>query len=165
LYLARIAALGTSHLSDLEGVSGATGFVWLLLKTLIVLLLVCVLAYVFIRLVLKKLIRPHGGAGASRLTFIERLNVGPRQSIQVVRAGTKVLLIGVNENAIRLLCELPFEEWQAGDTASEGDKERFREELKKWTQKGGDEQASNPNAVVDDLELSEASHDAEEGRP
>ena len=165
MYLARIAALGTNHVSDLEGVSGATSFVWLLLKTLIVLSLVCVLAYLFIRLVLKKLVRSHGGAGASRLTFLERLNVGPRQSVQVVRAGTKVLLLGVGENGIRFLCELPPEEWQVGDTASESDQERFREELKKWAQKAGEEQESNPNAVADDLVLPDGSPDSEEGQP
>lgn len=162
--LARIAAIGTSHVSDLEGVSGATGFAWLLVKTLIVLLLVCVLAYLFIRLVLKKLVRSSGGVGKSGLSFVERLNVGPRQSIQVVRAGTKILLVGVSENSIRLLCELPLEEWRAGDTALKDDSERFRVELKKWAQKTSEQQELDPQVMADDVELPDASQDSEEGR-
>jgi flagellar biosynthetic protein FliO len=96
-----------------EGVpsmEAAGGFGWALAKTALLLLVVCVLAYVVIRFGLTRL---QGGAGRAggRLAVLDRLSVEPRRSLQVVRVGEKVLLIGVGDGGIGLLCELDPGEW------------------------------------------------------
>ncbi|HZF68976.1 MAG TPA: flagellar biosynthetic protein FliO, partial [Gemmatirosa sp.] len=51
---------------------------------------------------------PHAGAGRSRLPLevVQRLPLGPKQGIAVVRVGGRVLAIGVGEGGVRPLAEL-----------------------------------------------------------
>jgi flagellar biosynthetic protein FliO len=115
-----------------DPLQGVDGFGWMLLKTGIILTAVCVLAYLVIRFWLRRFVTPTtSGAGASRLRLVQRLSIEPRRSVQVVRAGTRVLLIGVTENEIRLLCELDAEEWTDVDTTvgPSAFKRRLREVL------------------------------------
>ena len=87
----------------------------MLFETVLLLAAVCLLAYVVIRFLHRRLYGPRGNglAGHGRLEVVDRLVVGPRRSIQVVRAGSKVLLIGVSDNQISLIDELNSEDWPA----------------------------------------------------
>ena len=86
----------------------------MLVKTTIILVVICILAYLLIRFVLRRFI-PQAGkqrGQSDKLVLLERLMLEPRRSLQVVRAGGKVLLLAVSDGQISLLSELEPSEWE-----------------------------------------------------
>lgn len=81
---------------------------WWLAKTVLVLGAVCLLVYLTLRLLQRRL---GGASGARRLEVVERLPLDARRSVYVVRAGSKVLLVGSGERDVQLLAELDPDEW------------------------------------------------------
>ena len=47
-----------------------------------------------------------GGAGAQRLEVLQRLSVGPRQSIAIVRIGSRTVAVAIGEGGVRPILEL-----------------------------------------------------------
>jgi len=85
----------------------------LLLKTIIALIIVIAIAWIFLRWGLRRLIP---GAGPSPdLRVIARLSVDGRRALVVVEAYGRYLLLGVTEGGITLIKELPAEEIAAAE--------------------------------------------------
>lgn len=82
---------------------------WLLLRTLLVLAAVCALAYAILRWGLRRFV-PSTTPRATDLEVIERLGVAPKQSLLLVRAGSRHLLIGSSEAGLQHLAELSADE-------------------------------------------------------
>ncbi|MBT9172570.1 MAG: hypothetical protein DDT21_00956 [Syntrophomonadaceae bacterium] len=75
-------------------------------RVLLSLGLVVVLSWLFIRLLLPRLVR--GGIGRqAQLQLVERLPVGLRSYLCLVRLGERVFLLGVSAAQITLLAEIP----------------------------------------------------------
>jgi flagellar biogenesis protein FliO len=112
--MVEISATESSPLGPLEE---GSGFGWRLLETALLLLLVCVLAYLVIRFGLRRLqgqgwrARTGRRRREARLEVLHRVAIEPKRSLQVVQAGSRVLLLGVTERAIHLLAELEPGEW------------------------------------------------------
>jgi flagellar protein FliO/FliZ len=83
--------------------SGAYGE--LLATSLIVLVGVCVLAFVVVRLARRYLGAPRG-AGAGMLDVVARVPLEPRRSLYVVEVAGKALLVGTSEMGLTVLSEL-----------------------------------------------------------
>lgn len=75
-----------------------------LVKMLVALALVCALAYVVLRYVVRRLI-PSGGMGRE-LSVVDRLLLGGGQSVWIVRARDRSFLIGSGSDGARLIAEL-----------------------------------------------------------
>lgn len=83
-------------------------------RTIVLLVAVCGLAVVTIRLAAKLGYGKAGKAtGPPRLTFLEEIAVGPRQSIIAVRAADRVLLATRTPAGITPLSEIPLEVWES----------------------------------------------------
>jgi flagellar biosynthetic protein FliO len=97
-------------------------FGWLLLKTTLLLVAICLLAYLVLRFLARRQLGRWGmrAGGPGRLAVVDRLALGPRASLQVVRAGSRVLLLGASEAGIQLLCELEPSDWGDGSGAPGG---------------------------------------------
>jgi flagellar biosynthetic protein FliP len=67
-----------------------------------------VLALLLVTLRALQRLAPHAGTGRSRLPLevVQRLPLGPKQGIAVVRVGGRVLAIGVGEGGVRPIAEL-----------------------------------------------------------
>ena len=75
-------------------------------RVLLSLGLVVVLSWLFIRLLLPRLVQ--GGIGRqAQLQLVERLPVGLRSYLCLVRLGERVFLLGVSAAQITLLAEIP----------------------------------------------------------
>ena len=76
----------------------------LLVTTVLVLVAVCVVAYVVVRLLRRGL---EGRAvGEGEVTVVARVPLEPRRSLYVVRVGGRTLLLGASELGLGLLTEL-----------------------------------------------------------
>ena len=84
---------------------------WMLLRMMGVLAAVCALAFVVLRWGLKRM-APFDADGAGRLEVVERLGLGPKQSLLVVRAGEQYLLVGISEGGFEPLGTLDAGDWQ-----------------------------------------------------
>jgi flagellar biosynthetic protein FliO len=117
------------------------GYGAFLVETLVILAVVCALAWV----ILKYGVRRGGLRQAGLLKVVARLPLEPRRTLYVVEAPGKTLLIGVSEGAIATLAEL--DPTQVGDVVAAGaaGAEGRRSFLEVWrgvTGKAGSE--SNP---------------------
>lgn len=95
----------------------APGFGALLLETTLILIALCVLAYICLRFVSRRMLNaPSKG----NLQLLARLALDTRHSACVVKAGSKVLLLGVGEADVRLISELDPEEWPSENKQPNG---------------------------------------------
>lgn len=85
-----------------------TGFGWLLVQMVLVLLAVCALAYVLLRWGLRRFER-SGALRAGGMRVVERLGLEPRRSLFVVEVARRYFLLGTSENGIALLAEIDAE--------------------------------------------------------
>jgi len=93
------------------------GFGALLLETTLILIALCILAYITLRFVSRRMLKaPSGG----KLELLARLALDTRRSACVVRAGSKILLLGVGDGDVRLISELDPEEWRSEETGTNG---------------------------------------------
>jgi flagellar protein FliO/FliZ len=92
---------------------GASGGAYgeLLVTSLVVLVGVCVLAYVVVRVARRWLGAPRGAAGV--LDVIARLPLEPRRSLYIVDVAGKALLVGTSEMGLTVLSELDREQVRA----------------------------------------------------
>jgi flagellar biosynthetic protein FliO len=88
-----------------------TGFGAALLKMVAALVLVCVLAYVALRLARRHLVA--GRAQRSTMRVVERCPLSARQNLWIVEVGGRYFLIGATEGAIAKLAELDEEQLRA----------------------------------------------------
>ena len=72
---------------------------------ILVLLAVCLLAYVLLRLGVRRFQR-GGPATGQGLRVIARLGLEPRRTLYVVQVGERALVVGAGESGLSLLCEL-----------------------------------------------------------
>jgi flagellar biosynthetic protein FliO len=98
----------------------------LLLQTVLALILVCVLAYVFLRYGLRWLMRGRK-TGLSSLAVLDRLTLDSRRTLYVVEAAGKVYLLGATDASVRLIAELdpddlPSEQSEKGEPPRSGGK-------------------------------------------
>ena len=91
--------------------SGGGGYGELLTSSLIVLVVVCVLAFVVVRLARRYLGAPRGSAGL--LDVIARVPLEPRRSLYVVEVAGKALLVGTSEMGLTVLTELDRDQVRA----------------------------------------------------
>jgi flagellar protein FliO/FliZ len=87
---------------------------WMMLRTLFVLGAVCALAYGLLRWGLKRFV-PAGGAGKGRMEIVDRIGVAPKQSVLVLRVGSRYLLVGSSEAGLQNLGEVSGEDMQSAD--------------------------------------------------
>jgi flagellar protein FliO/FliZ len=92
------------------------GYGELLATSLVVLVVVCVLAFVVVRLARKYLGAPRGSA-AGLLEVIARVPLEPRRSLYVVEVAGKALLVGTSEMGLTVLSELDREQVRAQPAA------------------------------------------------
>ena len=76
----------------------------LLVTSLLVLVVVCVLAFVVVKLARRFLAGPRGQPGV--MDVIARVALEPRRSLYVVEVGGKTLLVGTSEMGLSVLTEL-----------------------------------------------------------
>ena len=93
---------------------------WMLLRMIGVLAAVCALAFVVLRWGLQRM-APVNADSAGRLEVIERLGLGPKQSLLVVRAGEQYLLVGISEGGFERIGVLEAADWDDAD--GDGDRE------------------------------------------
>lgn len=73
-----------------------SGYGWLLLRALLALAAVCVLAYVVLRFLSKRVYGTAAGGGFMRV--VARLPLEPRRSLYLVEVAGRYLLVGLGEN-------------------------------------------------------------------
>jgi flagellar biosynthetic protein FliO len=89
------------------------------IRVLLSLGLVVVLSWLFMRLLLPRLVQ--GGIGRqTQLQLVERLPVGLRSYLCLVRLGERVFLLGVSAAQITLLAEIPAGSLHAGTERAAG---------------------------------------------
>ncbi|MBP8810610.1 MAG: flagellar biosynthetic protein FliO [Kofleriaceae bacterium] len=84
--------------------SAGDGYAGLLVTTVVLLAVVCLVAFVVVRLLRRGLEgRP---VGERLVSVVARVPLEPRRSLYVVRVGGKTLLLGASEGGLSLLSEL-----------------------------------------------------------
>ena len=73
-----------------------TGYGWLLLRALLALAAVCLLAYVVLRFLSRRVYGAAAGGGLMRV--VARLPLEPRRSLYLVEVAGRYLLVGLGEN-------------------------------------------------------------------
>lgn len=93
---------------DEVALNEAPNTIWVLVRIVVILLLVCVGIYGVIYLLKKS----TGASAASDpyLRVVSQLPLAPGKSIQVVTIGTQAFIVGVSENGIQYLTELSDKE-------------------------------------------------------
>lgn len=86
---------------------------WVLFRMVMMLGIVCVLAYASLRWGLKKWVMPTSQDGP--MEVLARLPIEPRRSLVLVRVGTRVLVVGNSESGMAPLANLSLEEAQMTD--------------------------------------------------
>lgn len=81
-----------------------SGYGWALFQMLLSLAVVSVLAYLFLRFGLRRLIRPAGGGGLLRV--VERHSLDSTKSVWIVEAIGRCFLLGGSEGGVSMLAEL-----------------------------------------------------------
>ncbi len=94
-----------------------SGYGWLLLKSGLVLVAICLLAYLALRFVLPRYVKGLGATVDGQLEVVERLAIAPRRSLLVVRAGSRHLLVGSSEAGLQPLGELDGADWPSSTAA------------------------------------------------
>ena len=106
-------SLSDSPVIALTG-GGILDSVLTLVWTLVCVIVIIVLAYLFTKYIAGRGIGPMGLSGSSdRFKVLARLSLGREQSAALVKAGGKYLLLGVAPSGISLLMELTQEEAEA----------------------------------------------------
>jgi flagellar biogenesis protein FliO len=99
-----------------------------LIRAVVALAAVCLLAVVIFRGMAKRGFAARSDAGVVRV--IQRIALEPRRTLYLIRAGSRVLLIGISENGgPQLLAELDPKEVPVGPTlpqSSDGLSDKFR---------------------------------------
>ncbi|MGB9660809.1 MAG: flagellar biosynthetic protein FliO [Moorellaceae bacterium] len=98
------------------------------LRLFIFLPLVLLLAYVTVRYGLGRAYFP--GKGGGRLRIVDRLPVGQKSALLVVRCGERYFLIGVGDGTPALLAELP--DFVEGEQGELGDLEEMEGAGENW---------------------------------
>jgi len=89
-----------------ETVTVGSGYGELLVGSLLVLGLICVVAFVIVRIGTRRL---WGGRGGGVLDVVARMPLEPRRSLYVVEVAGKTLLVGTSEMGLSVLSELDAE--------------------------------------------------------
>lgn len=84
---------------------------WTMLRMIVVLMAVCALAYGMLRWGLRRF-APFDPDHDGRLEVVERLGVGPKQAVMVVRAGDSYWLVGTSESGMDRLGKIEPDEWE-----------------------------------------------------
>ena len=87
---------------------------WTMLRMIAVLAGVCGLAYVLLRWGLKRF-APIDPSRSGRLEVVERLAVGPKQALMVVRVDESYWLVGLSEQGFEALGQLEDGDWDGED--------------------------------------------------
>ncbi|MDY0001638.1 MAG: flagellar biosynthetic protein FliO [Polyangia bacterium] len=123
------AAFGPDGAAPLPPSPELPSYGGLLLRTLIALLVVLVLAWVFLRWGLRRLL--PGGATQGPLRVLGRLPLDGRRAVVLVEAAGRFLLLGVADGSVSLLSELEPEAVKAAlDDAKAAQPKRFAEVLR-----------------------------------
>lgn len=88
-----------------------SGYGEMLVGSLVVLGLVCLVAWVVVRFGVRRLWSPRAGGV---LDVVARVPLEPRRSLYVVEVGGKTLLVGTSEMGLSVLSELDGEAIRAG---------------------------------------------------
>lgn len=86
-----------------DGGLAPMGYGWALLRLLLALGVVCLLAFVTLKLLQRRL---RGGPTPGLLRVLDRLPLGPRQQLWLVEVGGRVFLLGASDGGIARLAEL-----------------------------------------------------------
>lgn len=106
-----IATLLTSAIAtETATPESAVDFTWLFVKMLLVLVIVCVCAIIFLKYVLPRLGITRGGHRGRYFKVHGRYQLEPRKSLYVVEVGGRYLVIGSADHGINLITELSPEE-------------------------------------------------------
>lgn len=82
-------------------------FGWLFLKTIIAMVIVIVLAFVFIRYIMPRLqLGRKGWRRGSSIKIIERTGLDPRKALYIIQVGRKIALIGTSDNSVNKIMDL-----------------------------------------------------------
>ncbi len=98
-----------------NGVAAGASYGDLLVTSLIVLGVVCVVAFVAVRL-FGRLLSTGRARGANLMTVVSRIPLEPRRSLYVVEVAGKTLLVGTSEMGLSVLTELDGKEVEARKT-------------------------------------------------
>jgi flagellar protein FliO/FliZ len=110
-----------------------SGYGWLLLRALLALAAVCLLAYVVLRFLSKRVYGTAAGGGLMRV--VARLPLEPRRSLYLVEVAGRYLLVGLGENgAPTTLAEIDAATVKQGAPAAR--RPSFLEVLRGKLQKG-----------------------------
>ncbi len=128
---------------------------FLLLQTVVALILVCVLAYVFLRYGLKWLL-PRQKGSVNVMKVIDRLPLDGRRMIYLVEIGKKVLVLAATDGGISKVGELDEEETalltdrmeQERKTAEESSGKRIFSDVLERIRKKKPDSASDPQSAV-----------------
>lgn len=103
---------------------------WLFVRMVVLLGLVCLLAYVVLRWGLRRFVAPTSQTGP--MSVVARLPVEPRRSVLLIRVGTRCLVVGSSEAGMTSLGEVPIEEVQSevAQASESGGFARVLEEVK-----------------------------------
>lgn len=102
--------------------AGAMDFTWLFIKMVLVLVIVCVGAIIFLKYVLPRL----GVSGASKrgryFSILGRCRLETRKNLYMVEVGGRYFVIGCADHGINLIAELSEEEALGGYGSPEAKK-------------------------------------------
>ena len=119
------------------------GYGWLLLRALLALAAVCLLAYVVLRFLSKRVYGTAAGGGLMRV--VARLPLEPRRSLYLVEVAGRYLLVGLGENgAPTTLAEIDAATVKS--SAAEAPHRSFLEVLRGRLRGDGEREAAAPPA-------------------
>lgn len=108
-------------------VATGSGYGELLVGSLVVLGLVCVVAWVVVRFGLRRMWAPRPGGV---LDVLARVPLEPRRSLYVVEVGGKTLLVGTSEMGLNVLSELDRDAVQARMDQGRGNARSFADAIR-----------------------------------
>jgi flagellar biogenesis protein FliO len=110
-----IATLLTSAIAtEAATPEGAVDFTWLFIKMLLVLVVVCVSAIIFLKYILPRMGITRGGHRGRHFKVHGRYQLEPRKALYMVETGGRYLVIGCADHGINLITELSPEEAMGG---------------------------------------------------
>lgn len=84
-----------------------------LLSALLALAAVLALAYITLKWMGSKMPGTTGGGGGRMIRVLDRVMVGQNKCLLVVRVGKQTILIGMAEDTVQKLCDLPeLDDWE-----------------------------------------------------
>lgn len=110
-FAAALAEAESAEVKKASSTEDASDLFGALIQMVLVLGVVCALAYLLLGKVLPKLMRVQTPTAPHRmLEVVDRLPLDPRRSIMVIRLGERFFLVGATEQGINLLSRLETEE-------------------------------------------------------